>query len=233
VKKYSATLLVAIIAISILTAAGAVAVASAIDNISSTSSYTFTPSTVPQNVSMQFSTPQPLTGVPPVDSWVITGNHATSTQFYINLNGAPAGAYQAVQNALNTWDTVIPGMFKPLIVDNAATGGQLDGKDVISWGSCANGATAQTYLWPGTQERDIVFSTATQWSVAPSVTYHSYDVQNIATHELGHVIGLGDIYREDFNYVTMFGYAPKGETSKDVLSPSDIYGAQQIYGVAA
>jgi predicted Zn-dependent protease len=164
---------------------------------------------------------------------VIIGNHATNTQFYINLNGAPVGAYQAIQNALNTWDTVIPGMFKPLIVDNTTTGGQPDGKDVISWGSCANGATAQTYLWPGTQERDIVFSTAKQWSVAPNVTYHSHDVQNIVTHELGHVIGLGDIYREDSNYVTMFGYAPMGETSKDVLSPSDIYGVQQIYGVAA
>ena len=232
-KKSSAILLVAIIVILVLSATGAVAVASAVDNISSTSSYAFTPSIVPQNGSMQFSTPQPITGVPPAGSWVIVGKNPTNTQFYINLNGAPVGAYQAVQNALNTWNTVIPGMFKPLIIDNTTTGGQLDGKDVISWGSCANGATAQTYLWPGTQERDVVFNTATQWSVAPNVTYNSYDVQNIATHELGHVIGLGDIYREDCNYVTMFGYAPKGETSKDVLSPSDIYGAQQIYGVAA
>ena len=57
------------------------------------------------------------------------------------------------------------------------------------------------------------------------------DLQNIATHELGHSIGLGDIYTTTCSAVTMFGYSDNGETSKRTLEQPDITGLQKMYGI--
>ncbi len=57
------------------------------------------------------------------------------------------------------------------------------------------------------------------------------DLQNIAVHELGHSVGLGDIYSTSCNSVTMFGYSTEGEISKRTLEQPDITGLQKMYGV--
>ena len=55
------------------------------------------------------------------------------------------------------------------------------------------------------------------------------DLQNIATHEIGHGIGLGDLYNT-CTQETMYGYSTEGDVSKRTLNSGDISGLQKIYG---
>lgn len=57
------------------------------------------------------------------------------------------------------------------------------------------------------------------------------DLQNIATHELGHGVGPGDIYSSSCSEVTMYGYSSYGENKKRALEQQDIIGLQKMYGV--
>ena len=54
------------------------------------------------------------------------------------------------------------------------------------------------------------------------------DFYNIATHELGHSVGMTDLY----NFCTeetMYGYATEGETKKRDLNAGDIAGINALY----
>jgi hypothetical protein len=55
------------------------------------------------------------------------------------------------------------------------------------------------------------------------------DLQNIATHELGHAVGLDDIYTSTCSEVTMYGYSTYMETKKRTLEQPDIKGISGIY----
>ena len=56
------------------------------------------------------------------------------------------------------------------------------------------------------------------------------DFESIATHELGHSAGLGDLYTDECSEQTMYGYASYGETKKRSLEAGDIAGIQKLYG---
>jgi hypothetical protein len=55
------------------------------------------------------------------------------------------------------------------------------------------------------------------------------DFPNIATHELGHSLGLLDLYTEECSQQTMFGYADFGETDKRDLADGDRRGIYELY----
>ena len=55
------------------------------------------------------------------------------------------------------------------------------------------------------------------------------DFENIATHELGHSVGLGDLYESNCSEQTMYGYASYGETKKRTLESGDILGVSTLY----
>jgi predicted Zn-dependent protease len=57
------------------------------------------------------------------------------------------------------------------------------------------------------------------------------DLQNIATHELGHGLGLNDLYESAASEETMYGYSTYGEMSKRSLFIGDIAGIHDLYGV--
>ena len=56
------------------------------------------------------------------------------------------------------------------------------------------------------------------------------DLQNIATHEIGHTLGLNDIKTTSCNQVTMYAYSWYGDTGKRTLESPDITGLQKLYG---
>ena len=58
------------------------------------------------------------------------------------------------------------------------------------------------------------------------------DLQNIATHELGHALGLADLYdtTAPVPEQTMYGYASTGETKKRTLEDGDKAGITVLYG---
>ena len=55
------------------------------------------------------------------------------------------------------------------------------------------------------------------------------DFENIVTHELGHTVGLDDLYDIKCSAVTMYGYADNGETDKRSLEAGDVAGVQKLY----
>ncbi len=55
------------------------------------------------------------------------------------------------------------------------------------------------------------------------------DFENIVTHELGHSIGLSDLYIIGCSEQTMYGYATEGETKKRTLESGDITGVKKLY----
>jgi len=58
---------------------------------------------------------------------------------------------------------------------------------------------------------------------------YAYDVQNILTHEVGHWVGLDDLYNSVDQDLTMYGYGGKGELKKDTLARGDTLGMDAIY----
>lgn len=55
------------------------------------------------------------------------------------------------------------------------------------------------------------------------------DFENIATHELGHSAGMGDLYESGCSLETMYGYASNGEILKRDLNAGDIEGIDKLY----
>lgn len=55
------------------------------------------------------------------------------------------------------------------------------------------------------------------------------DFPNISIHELGHSVGLADVYEPSCAPVTMYGYGGYGETHKRTLEDGDIKGISGLY----
>lgn len=108
----------------------------------------------------------------------------------------------------------------------------------------SNGAIAITIVWgyfygPPWQrelvEWDQVYDDVDfDWSADCSSedctgTDKMMDFENIATHELGHSVGLDDLYDGKCSEQTMYGYAGYGETKKRDLNTGDITGVRKLY----
>ena len=65
------------------------------------------------------------------------------------------------------------------------------------------------------------------WSISGEAG--KMDLDNIVTHELGHSVGLGDLYESTCGEQTMYGYASTGETKKQTLEAGDIAGIVSLY----
>ena len=58
----------------------------------------------------------------------------------------------------------------------------------------------------------------------------TYDAKNIMTHELGHWMGLDDMYNVGTHGdATMYGYGSLGEIKKNTLTTGDQIGVSNIY----
>ena len=80
-------------------------------------------------------------------------------------------------------------------------------------------------------ECDIMFNTYFQWGDATSSNL-VMDLQNIATHELGHFFNLADLYGTSptTKALTMYGYSWEGDVEKRTLDPGDIAGINAVFG---
>ena len=73
----------------------------------------------------------------------------------------------------------------------------------------------------------IIDQTDFDWSASGEAG--KMDFENIVTHELGHAVGLADLYTTSCSEQTMYGYAANGETKKRTLESGDITGVKQLY----
>ncbi len=143
----------------------------------------------------------------------------------------------AVSSSAETWDAATSAELfdNTYTVDYTVQYGIQDFENALAFGDYPDSnVIAVTTVWYIPRGRkivefDILFNTDFTWGDAaanPSVM----DLQNIATHELGHGVGLDDIYSSSCSEVTMYGYSGYGETQKRTLEQPDITGLQRMYG---
>jgi len=144
----------------------------------------------------------------------------------------------AISTSAETWDAATSKelMNDVYVVDYSASYGIQNYKNTLAFGNYpTEGVIAVTSIWwnPATKaivEFDILFDTDFTWGDA-TIDATKMDLQNIAVHELGHGVGLGDIYDTVCSDVTMYGYSTEGETKKRSLEQADIKGLQTLYGI--
>lgn len=156
------------------------------------------------------------------------------------LSVITASAEEWDDGAYSGWGGVTPNLFQvsgfsTLTYDQLAwTSDKLDHHNTLVWGNYPNsGVIAVTIVWydratKAIVEFDMVFDTDYVWSISGEPG--KMDLQNIATHELGHGAGLSDLYQDAAYRETMYGYSSLGETSKRDLYTGDIQGITKLYG---
>jgi hypothetical protein len=145
-----------------------------------------------------------------------------------------SGAYSGWGGVtFNIFDDAGPGS----TTKTAADVGIRDGENTIVWSALDPGIIAVTHVWyyvggpphrRAMVEFDIIFNTYYTWGDASSDP-NVMDFQNIATHELGHGIGMDDLYQEVAINETMYGYSSTGEAIKRDLYCGDREGATKLY----
>lgn len=143
-----------------------------------------------------------------------------------------------LEKSSTTWDDAIES--KELFGEIGTTArnyGVYDETNTIAFGpySGSSNVIAVTSVWYTRTTKEIVefdmlFNTAFEWSATDSAVPDKMDLQNIATHEFGHAVGLADVYSASWSEVTMYGYASEGQIDKRDLAQPDIAGLQKIYG---
>lgn len=170
--------------------------------------------------------------------------------FMINTSGANTDLssgqiYSAIEAGMREWNS---NMSQPKFSMNNTTtslvAGVQDYNNVISFGKLDSGVLARTTAWydkdfklpegyPATYlavEADIVFNNQTFWTDV-SAGGNGYDMQSLATHELGHTLGLADVYNTNYAYATMYGLGYANDIAARSLASPDLQGLSQYYNV--
>ncbi len=130
------------------------------------------------------------------------------------------GSYSASTTA--TWDDTTRDGKNEMVFEDYSNSNVI--AITITWGYFGGPPNSREIL-----EFDILFNTDFIWGDATSDS-SVMDLQNIATHEIGHGLGLADLYNSADSLETMYGYASNGETQKRNLYDGDIAGIQSLYG---
>lgn len=180
-----------------------------------------------------------------VTDYGLTGWHlpASGITWQLNTATVPSSvsstAVTALINAFNSWTAADS---KKKFFYGGATSvkrSRLDFVNAVLWGRISAGAIAITYVRYYTStgqvaDVDMVFNLRYPWaSFNPSLgecqsSPDAYDVQNIATHEIGHWIGLDDLYLLIDKDLTLYGYGAGGELKKQTLGAGDIAGVNAV-----
>ena len=163
-----------------------------------------------------------------------------SEQFKINPytpDASQAEVLAAIQAAASTWGSVSGADFQFRYGGTSSVNSQSsqpDEENTIYFSQSDNGAVAINHTWwyqsdPKTIiEFDIDFNDAIySWGTDGSL--NKMDIQNVATHELGHSLQLLDLYGNADSAKTMYGWTSKGETTRRSLAFEDEEGIRAIY----
>jgi hypothetical protein len=143
----------------------------------------------------------------------------------------------AISDAADEWDShTSAGLVSEITeVSSRSTSVSLNGENAVFFGDYSQeNVIAVASYWYNRATReivecDIMFDTDFQWGDA-KVDSSLMDLQNIATHELGHFFNLADIYDNSKDYLTMFGYSGEGDIEKRSLAAGDIAGIRKVFG---
>jgi hypothetical protein len=148
-------------------------------------------------------------------------------------NNDVLAAQQAVQNSINTWEAE-EHPAGSIFVQSA------NANVPIKWAYIdgAGGTLAVTSVTYYTASKAIVrapvtFDSGDLWKVYSQLSCtgqgNSFDIENVGTHELGHVLGLDHARRTMDSALTMWPYASQGETLKRTLGTGDKKGLDALY----
>lgn len=160
-----------------------------------------------------------------------------NTTFYVNENGTPDtnGEFTAIQSSLQTWSSANHSNLSFVYGGTTSRIPQgLDGFNDIGWIESnwpyASSAIGVNVWWfdgnPNSRqliESDIFFNGVSYGWTTTGQTGRM-DVQNIATHELGHALNLQDLYGNTDDEKTLYGFSSANETKKRSLETDDISG---------
>lgn len=165
---------------------------------------------------------------------------AIPVEYELNSSGTAdtADGLAALRTSFTTWSSV-SGTYLSFTDDGTTTStdyGTNDGHNILGWpGTWSSGAStiALCTVWYSTTDghildADIAFNN-TNFHWATDASADKMDVQNIATHEIGHFFGLADLYATADAEKTMYGYSNNGETKKRTLETDDENGVKAIY----
>jgi hypothetical protein len=117
------------------------------------------------------------------------------------------------------------GASSPFAFSSASNGHQF--KAAVNGGGNPLAVTTITHSGSTISDVDTVFNTSYSWSTSGSGS--AYDVQNVATHELGHWLSLADLSGGGDTEKTMYYSAALGETKKRTLETDDLNGINAVY----
>ena len=175
----------------------------------------------------------PASGVYATTGWTVAAPVAA------HLNSASVPGYlgdvtAALQASFDAWGSAVPRI--TVVGDGAATKPSATRTNDLMFGRTSGSSLAITYTWrwsDGLVESDMILNSRVSWFQAASEgdgCYESvsrYDVQNIATHEAGHVYGLDHPAGDRFE--TMYAYGYSGETLKRSPANGDLAGVASLY----
>ena len=141
----------------------------------------------------------------------------------------------AIYDAANEWDTYTSANLVGSIIEvsSGSTIVTYNGENAVFFADLNTGIIAMASYWYNRATKEIVecdiqFNIDFVWGT--SGLDSDMDLQNIATHELGHFFNLADIYDDAKDYLTMYGYSDYGDTEKRTLDAGDIAGIQKVFG---
>ena len=144
-----------------------------------------------------------------------------------------AGGNAAIDTAIGTWDGFITT--RTFVHDNSSpTPNPCDGFNTVQWSPIdgSGGVLASTSVCRNVATKEIAGFVVTMdstdsWSISGVLT--KFDVENVVTHEFGHVAGLGHDNPPKSGCLTMYKFAAKGETQKSTLGLGDKLGMDRLY----
>lgn len=180
------------------------------------------------------------------EPWLVNGANASGI--------APSTVLEITARSVARWEAATAGagvgrMFDvlgsgtstsvPLDIDRASP----DGSNELYFASGAidSNALGITYYWMSLNS-NVALRRMIEWDIVISGAYPygtagesgRIDLESLLMHELGHVVGMGDIYNDGEPFtgcqaVTMFGSLAYGSTAARSLDPRDIEGIYELY----
>ena len=174
-----------------------------------------------------------------LESWVVN----PSNEDGISENSI----FSIIDNGIAKWEDAADGAVGGGSVNILGNGSQttatlvadtssMDGANEVYFDTLDEGTIGVTIIWGifggptfgrELREWDQVYNSFYPWATNGDLDKMDFD--NIATHELGHSVGMGDLYDSSCSEETMYGYGDYGETNKQTLNGGDILGISALY----